>query len=116
MCYFCYQVDITFRTRKLERVFNSEKELVKAYGRQCAKKLKIRMAVLKNATRLSDVPTGPPERCHELKGDRSGEYAVDLVHPFRLIFSPVLQVGSKAHTKSLSMVSAIVIVDVEDYH
>lgn len=26
-------------------------------------------------------------RCHELKGDRSGDYAVDLVQPYRLTFS-----------------------------
>lgn len=25
-------------------------------------------------------------RCHPLKGDRKGQYALDLVYPFRLIF------------------------------
>lgn len=25
-------------------------------------------------------------RCHLLFGDREGQYAIDLVHPFRLIF------------------------------
>ena len=26
-------------------------------------------------------------RCHRLQGNRSGQYAVDLEHPYRLIFS-----------------------------
>lgn len=25
-------------------------------------------------------------RCHPLKGNRKGQYATDLVHPYRLIF------------------------------
>jgi len=25
-------------------------------------------------------------RCHHLKGDRKNQYAVDLVHPYRLVF------------------------------
>ncbi len=26
-------------------------------------------------------------RCHSLEGNRKGEYSVDLVHPYRLIFT-----------------------------
>ena len=26
-------------------------------------------------------------RCHKLSGDRNGQYAVDLIHPYRLIFT-----------------------------
>lgn len=25
-------------------------------------------------------------RCHQLNGNREGQYALDLVHPYRLIF------------------------------
>ena len=27
-------------------------------------------------------------RCHSLEGNRKGQYAMDLVHPYRLIFIP----------------------------
>ena len=52
-----------------------------------AEKLKSRLAVLSNARALADVPP-PPERCHSLRGEREGQYAVDLVHPRRLVFAP----------------------------
>ena len=75
------EVDITFRTRKLEKTLNSESELQKAYGGRMAERLKSRLAVLSNARTLADVPSTPPERCHPLKAKREGQYAVDLVHP-----------------------------------
>ena len=53
-----------------------------------AKAIMRRLAVLKNAKTLSDVPSTKPERRHQLKGDRIGQYAVDLVQPKRLIFKP----------------------------
>lgn len=28
-------------------------------------------------------------RCHPLKGNRKGQYAMDLVHPYRLIFEQI---------------------------
>lgn len=74
------------------------------------------MAVLRAATSLEDVPTAPPDRCHELKGDKSGHFAVDLVHPFRLIFRPHGIEFQKGEEIRKEMVSAIMITDVEDYH
>lgn len=109
-------MDIVFRTRKLERTFNSERELVKEYGKQCARKIQVRMAVLRAATSLEDVPTAPPDRCHELKGDKSGHFAVDLVHPFRLIFRPHGIEEQKGEEIRKEIVSVIMITDVEDYH
>ncbi len=107
-------MDIQFRTRKLQRIFNSERELAKAYGPDCAKKIRMRMAVLSSAPSLSTVPTDKPDRCHELKGKRTGEYAVDLVHPYRLTFKPVGSPNIESVQKE--QVYAIQIIDVEDYH
>ncbi len=28
-------------------------------------------------------------RCHQLRGNRKGEYSMDLVHPYRMIFEHV---------------------------
>ena len=111
-------MDIAFRTRKLEKAFNSERVLEKTYGDRMARILMIRLAVLKNARTLAMVPTTRPERLHRLVGNRSGQYAVDLVHPHRLIFEPdhdpvpLRQDGSA----DAEQVTAITIIDVVDYH
>ena len=111
-------VDITFRTRKLGKIFNSEKELRRAYGSRRARTIMVRLAVLKNARTLSLVPTTPPERRHQLRGDRDEQYAVDLVHPYRLIFVPNHDPLPRRQDGGIDTdaVTAITIMEVADYH
>jgi len=80
---------ILFRTKKLARVFNSQKLLVQVYGPENARLIMRRMSVLMAAPTMADVPATPPERRHELKGDRAGQFAVDVKHPYRLMLAPV---------------------------
>ena len=42
-------MEITFRTRKIKKVFDSEKELKRKYGDPLARNIQVRIAVLKNA-------------------------------------------------------------------
>jgi proteic killer suppression protein len=44
-------------------------------------------------------------RCHQLKGNRHGQFAMDLVHPYRLIFE-----------KDGHRIQLVRILDIEDYH
>ena len=44
-------------------------------------------------------------RCHPLVGNRQGQFAMDLVHPFRLVFK-----------KSGKDVELVKILEIEDYH
>ena len=37
---------------------------------------------------LTELSALPPLRRRGLSGNRAGQYAVDLIHPYRLIFSP----------------------------
>jgi proteic killer suppression protein len=83
------RVDIDFSSSKLRRIFNSHQELLKEYGKKTSKKIRVRMAVLISARNLAEVPKKLPDRCHRLKGKRSGQYAVDLNQPFRLVCIPV---------------------------
>ena len=99
-------------------MFNAANTLQKAYGDRMAKAIMRRLAVLKNARTLSQVPTTWPERCHQLKGKRSKQYAVDLKHPYRLVFKPnhepiPLREDGGVDTDS---VTAITVIDVADYH
>lgn len=111
-------MDIAFRTRRLGKTFNSESALVKEHGDRMARTIQIRLAVLSNARTLALVPTSPPERRHLLTGRRSGQYAVDLVHPYRLIFEPNHDPVPRTEDGGIdtSRVTAITILDVVDYH
>ena len=111
-------MEITFRTAKLKKTFDSESELKRAYGDRTARAVMRRLAVLKNARTLALVPTFPPERLHLLTGDRRGQYAVDLVHPYRLVFKlnhdpvPLKEDGGI----DKDGVTKITIQEVVDYH
>ena len=83
-----------------------------------ARTIMTRLAVLKNARTLSLVPTSRPDRLHQLVGNRSGQFAVDLVHPYRLIFVPnhdpvpLKEDGGIDRDK----ITAITVTEVVDYH
>ena len=111
-------MDIAFSTRKLARTFNSGSALAKEYGDRMARTIQIRLAVLRNARTLALVPTSPPDRRHLLTGRRSGQYAVDLVHPFRLVFEPNHDPVPRTEDGGIdtSRVTAITIMEVVDYH
>ena len=111
-------MDIVFRDRKLQKVFNSAKELQKRYGARMAKAIMIRLAVLKVAQTLNMVPVTPPDRRHQLMGDRDEEFAVDLVHPHRLVFKPNHDPIPRTDDGGIDTekVTAITIIDVIDYH
>src|SRR5262245_40374891 len=109
---------IGFRSRKLKKLFESNRELVKAFGQRMAVAIQNRLVVLDASSHLGKVPTVRPERCHALKQDRHGEYAVDLIDQWRLIFRPdhdpvpTLPDGGI----DLTSVTAIEILEVSDHY
>ncbi len=109
---------IDFKTSRLQKLFNSKKALVREYGQKDAKRIALRMAVLAAATNLSAVPTSKPERCHPLKGNRQGEFAVDLIQPRRLVFCPNHDPIPRKEDGGIDLfrVTAVIILEVEDYH
>ena len=88
------------------------------YGRRMSNALASRLAVLRNAPNLAAVPTSKPERRHALKGQRASQQAVDLVHGYRLVFTPAQDPLPKRPDGGLDeeQVTAITILDVVDYH
>lgn len=109
---------ITFKNDNLEKLINSEHSLRKKFGKDCGRKIMRRMVVLRAATTLAEVPYKPPERCHPLKGDRKEQFAVWADKQFRIIFQP--KHGSLPRKDDgdidLEKVTAIEILEVEDYH
>ena len=111
-------MEISFTTRKMQKLCNSEKEMQAKLGSRTAERLRRRLVELKAADSLEDIPRVPPVRCHELGQDRKGQLAIDLVHPKRLIFEPGHDPVPKKDDGGLdwSMVTTIVVLEIGDYH
>ena len=111
-------MDISFRTRQLEKDFNGADALQKTHGVRMARVIMLRMAVLRAARNLGLVPTTPPDRRHQLVGDRDEQFAVDLVHPYRLVFEANHEPVPRKDDGGIDteQVTAITILDVVDYH
>ena len=110
-------MEIKFATNRLKKVFNDEQELIRVYGRN-SKKIKLRMNVLRSAVSLAAVPVKPPDRCHKLKAGRLDQFAVDLIHPHRLVFEPSENPLPRKDNGEIDKerVVSITIIEVVDYH
>ena len=78
-------MDITFADGKLQKLCEQQSVAQQKLGRTCARKLRSRLADLAAARSVRDLVSGRP---HPLKGDRAGEFAVDLEGGKRLVFKP----------------------------
>lgn len=111
-------MDLYFKDTRLEKACNSEKESVRKWGADNAKKVRQRLVELRAAQTLDHISHLPPPRLHSLDQDRAGQFAVDVRQPYRLIFKPnhdpvpVKPDGSVDLTK----VTSILLLGVEDYH
>ena len=111
-------MEIRFSTSRLERIFNSERNLTREYGPRRARAIRNRLLVLEAAETLSQVSTAPPERRHQLTQNRDEQYAVDIGHPYRLVFVPDHAPIPRRPDGGVDAdsVTAIVITEVLDYH
>ena len=80
-------MDISFDDNKLRKYANNDKQAIKKLGQRRAELYKQRLDDLFDASTLEDVRY-LPGNYHELKGNRKGQWACDLDHPYRLIFEP----------------------------
>jgi len=111
-------MDISFKNSSLEKTFSEEKRLRKKYGAENTKYIIRRISILRASENLQKVPHTKPTRRHELEGNRKGKFAVDLKHPYRLVFEPNHKPLPKKDDGGLDLgkITAIKILEVEDYH
>lgn len=111
-------MDLEFADRKLRKRCETEKEAIRAWGRQCAGKLMRRLVQIEAADSLAVLMQIPGARCHPLKGDRAGQFVVDLEHPRRLVFEPAGDTTRFSERGVLlpERVTAVRILEVVDYH
>lgn len=79
-------MDITYKNRKIEKVCTDAKTAERAYGREMAEKIHQRIDEIAAADTVEMMIQFRIGRCHPLSQNRKGQYAVDLVHPYRLVF------------------------------
>lgn len=77
----------------------------RTYNRDMAAKIFQRINEIGSADSVDMLLQFSVGRCHPLKGNRNGEYAMDLVHPYRLVFE-----------KKKDVLQIVRINSIEDYH
>ena len=99
---------IEYKSRKLEKQCTDAPTAVRDFGQRNAGRIKQRMQELKHAPSIQTLLISRIGRCHPLKGDREGQYAMDLSGGLRLIFRDSGYEGVE--------VQAVEIIEIGDYH
>ena len=111
-------MDIEFCSRSLEKACNSEKELIRRWGKDRGRTIGRRLQQLAAAERLKVMAAIPPAKFHPLKGKRAGRFGSRRGLPVSTNFGtepdpiPTLKDGGI----DLSKVTKIRIIEVVDYH
>ncbi len=110
-------MDITFGDNKLKKYANSDRDGQKKLGDKRFKLYKKRLDQIKAAKTLEDLRYAPG-RFHELKENKKGQWACDLDHPYRLIFTPQENpIPTDDDGKYIWIeISGVEIIKIEDYH
>lgn len=108
-------MDIAFRNTKLKKLCEIRAEGERRLGADCARKLRIRMADLEAAAVVTDLVAGRP---HPLKGDRKGQFALNLASGARLVFEPNHNPCPHLEDEAIdwTRVTRIRVIFVGDYH
>ena len=98
-------MEITYKNNKIKKVCTDARTAEKNYGREMAAKIHQRIDEIRAADTVEMMIQFHIGRCHQLKQDRKGQYAMDLVHPYRLIFE-----------KEGDQIQIANILEIVDYH
>jgi proteic killer suppression protein len=112
-------MDIIFKNDRLKKLCNNGAKLIKKFGSRKAKLIGLRLQQLRAVETLADTEKIPQMRCHALREDRAGQFAVDTDHPYRIVFEPANDPIPQLDDGGIdrSKVTAICILDVNvDYH
>lgn len=110
-------MEILYKTKKLEKQLTNPKDIKKTFGNS-AKRVNQRIKDLKAAETLEVMRSIPAARCHELKGDRQGQLAVNVSNNYRIIFEPYHDPIPQKDDGGLDWTKVVIIKieEVTDYH
>lgn len=98
-------MQIEYKNKSIGKVCTDAYEATKKYGARMAELIHQRIDEIDAADTIEFMVKFRIGRCHKLEGNRKNEYAVDLVHPYRLVF-----------TKKGDEVQIARIMEIVDYH
>lgn len=90
---------------RLQQICEDAGTAIKAYGEEMARRIHMRIDQIGSADSVEQLVRYRIGRCHPLTGNRKGQYAMDLVHPYRLVLAGIDDSSVK-----------IRIEEVTDYH
>lgn len=96
---------ITYKNNKIKKVCTNVSEAEKRHGLEMAEKIMLRIDQISAALSVEMMIQFRIGRCHQLKGNRKNQFAVDLVHPYRLVFE-----------KKGTEIQIANIIEIVDYH
>ena len=106
-------MQVVYADKELARCAGERAYAVRKMGQRRADVYMERLNDLRGAANLDDLKD-VPGRYHELTGNRAGQWACDLDHPYRLIFKPVL--NSDGNVIGLIVEQTVSILEIVDYH
>lgn len=110
-------MDLSFKTKKLEKALTTDRGLKSTYGR-LAKKIKRRITQLRSADNLEIIAKLPVLQLHQHIGKGKGNWSIDIQKNWRILFTvnqdpiPIKEDGGVR----LSAITIIRIESVEDPH
>jgi proteic killer suppression protein len=98
-------LEIEYSNRSIEKVCTNASVAVKKHGQEMANKIHQRIDEIHAADTVEEMVQFKIGRCHHLHQNRKSQYAVDLVHPYRLVFE-----------KEGNEIQVVNIIEIVDYH
>lgn len=80
-------MQIEYKNQRLRKVCTDADVARRRYGQKTAELIKQRIREIDAFDTVEEMIQFHIGRCHPLKGNRKGTYAVDLEHPLRMVFS-----------------------------
>lgn len=82
-------MQVNYRNRQIEKICTNASDAIKKYGNRTAGLIHQRVDEIGAADSVETLVQYGIGRWHQLVGDRKGQFAMDLVHPLRLVFEVI---------------------------
>lgn len=98
-------MEVTYKNATIRKLCTDAAVAEKKYDARMAELIQHRISQIQASETVEEMIQFRIGRCHPLTGDRKKQYAVDLVHPQRLIFE-----------KKGNSIQIANILEIADYH
>lgn len=98
-------MEVKYKNTSIQKVCENASVAERKYGCEMAEKIQHRIDQIIAAPTVEFMIQFKVGRCHLLHGNRKNQYAVDLVHPQRLVFE---KIGNEIQIAN--------ILEIADYH